>query len=98
MKDKIKKLEERKKRQFLIDRNGKTHKYKDSEWKSSLHDAIAKKLFPNVILPADHVNKLGWVTVGNDKYVVPICRKDLSQAQINTLDKLGLLEITKIIS
>ena len=97
MDKKLAEMETRRIKQYLIDREGKIHKYKGTEWKSSLHDAIAGELFPGVPLPGDLVNKLGWVVVGNSKWVNPVCRKNLTQAQINTLDRLRLFDATRII-
>jgi len=90
-------LELEKAEKYLIDRQGKVHKYKGKVSVPSFHNAIARRLFPDAMLADDYVNRLGWVTVGNGKWKVPVCYRELSQAQISTLSRKGLLSEVKII-
>jgi len=80
--------------QYWIDRSGKIHKYKGSLNREcvSIHYEIVNTLFPDVPHAKQYVEKLGWCMVGSTVYSTPIIEIKPSQAQINTLDKLGLYD------
>ena len=86
-------LKERINSSYLIDRLGKVHKHSGFEYEGSIHKSIAESLFPKVKHAEDHVNKMGYVTVRSNKWMKEICGRELSQAQINTLDRLGIVWI-----
>jgi hypothetical protein len=82
--------------QYFIDLQGNVHKYtlkegEDIEEIYSIHLHIAEDLFPNVHNPDDYVCRLGWITIGSSVYSTPVCEKEPTQAQINTMFTLGLL-------
>lgn len=83
----------RKKEQYWIDLYGKCHKFKgNDEDIVSIHYEIAKLIYPNSNTPDDILMNLGWVLVGSSVYSCPIIHKKPTQAQINRLDKLNLLD------
>ena len=85
---------ERKKKEFWIDTYGKIHKFKGdlSQEYTSLHAEIVYSLFPDKLRPEKYVDDLGWVKVASVVYGVPICYREPTQAQMNTLFDLGLFE------
>ena len=86
---------ERQERQFFINAVGDVIRFKGdlSEEYISLHYEIAHQEYPQLKYPEDFVTKkLGWITVGSTVYHTPIIEKKPTQAQINTLYDLGLLE------
>ena len=93
----IERNKERVDKEFFIDRRGKIQKYTgplDEYDIISMHYEIAHQHYPNVSQPKDLVTKkLGWVIIG-PIYGVAI-HKEPSQSQINTLDKLNLLDLLK---
>lgn len=84
-----KRLEE----QYWIDRRGKVYKYDGdlSEEIVSFHSEIAAQIYPDAERPDDILLKLGWVKVGATGYERPIIDKKPTQAQLDRLERLGLL-------
>jgi hypothetical protein len=84
--------------QYFIDLRGKVHKYKGDmcEEVCSMHYVIARDLYPKIDNAVDYLIDLGWVLVGSSCYHTPIIKKKPTQAQINTLDDLELLNSTCI--
>jgi len=83
---------ERKRKEFWIDTNGKTHKLKGDLTKeiTSIHYQIAKSLFPELEYPDDHLMKLGWILVGSSVYSCPIINAKPTRKQLNKLFELEL--------
>lgn len=81
--------------EFWIAPNGKTHKYKPTEDETdpfsvnSLHESIARSLFPSIPRPGDYMGKIGWIAFGVLGDLAPTCYKEPTQSQINTLFDLG---------
>lgn len=85
------------KTQFFIDPYGKIIKWRwgveeATDW-VSLHAGICAKLFPEVKNGTDYVHNLGWIAIGSSAYGNRI-KHEPTQAQINTLDRLGFRRIT----
>jgi len=87
---------ERREKEYLIDREGKMHKYQGDLSKAiySFHYAIAEQVlgedFEN---PEDHLyQNLGWIMVGSSVYNCAIIDKEPSQKQIDVLFDLGLYD------
>ena len=61
----------------------------------SLHSGIISKLYPKVHYNnrTDFVINLGWIIIGSNSYGNRI-KNEPTQAQINTLNKLGFNKIT----
>jgi hypothetical protein len=80
-------------KEYYIDRYGKVIKYKGSlsEEIVSMHYRIAEQEFPNTPNPGDFVRKIGHILVGS-VYQNPIIDIQPTQAQINKLFDLGLLD------
>jgi hypothetical protein len=83
---------ERQKTEYLIDREGKIQKYKGKLNIEiiSMHTEIECQFYPE----ARHhvVDDLGWITIGSTMYNYPVIKIEPTQAQINTLDQLDLLD------
>jgi hypothetical protein len=82
--------------QFFIDTSGKIVRWKwgvdeAMDW-ISLHSGICHKLFPEIKNGTDYVYNLGWISMGSDVYGNRI-KGEPTQAQINTLDRLGFYRI-----
>lgn len=58
---------------------------------------IAKDLFPELNHPDDFVRRIGWVIVGSTVYKEPVCDKVPTQAQLNKLDRLELLDSLQVL-
>jgi len=83
-------FEERKRKEYLIDKLGKIHRYEnefDGDVNKCLHYEIAHRLFPDIEYPEDYVYNIGWVIVGSHSGLSS--KYPLNQAQLNTLDKIG---------
>jgi hypothetical protein len=92
-------LRERIEKEYWIDCFGKIHKYEGelNENLFSLHNEIAEKFYPKSTDPMDILLRLGWIRIGSvaDSSKVKISKLP-TQAQINTLDKLGIYEYLTI--
>ncbi len=89
--------------QFFISPDGKVHKWKGKrkwlyECEILFHDAIARQLLPNAQEPKDALMKMGYCLVGSTVYHLPYCCKEPTQAQINTLDRLNMLDLLQIMN
>ena len=100
----IKDIKERIKNEFFIDTNGKIIRWKGdieeaNDW-ASLHALISNyqvlahipDIKAGMRSGTDVLNNLGWIAMGSAAYGKLISRKP-TQAQINTLDKLGFKKI-----
>ena len=87
---------ERREKEYFIDRKGKIYKYDGdlTETIISMHLEIACQILGrnNHRSPDDALLNMGWCLVGSTCYHNPYLTREPSQAQINTLDKLGLLK------
>ncbi|MCK9447272.1 hypothetical protein M0Q50_10515 [bacterium] len=91
-------------KEYWIDNFGKIHKYKpdsklyydNPEKIISIHNVIAKQIYPDVKDPKKLLFDLGWIMIGSTVYGVPYMYKEPNQAQINTLDRLDLLDFLHI--
>lgn len=85
---------ERVDKQFYIDRHGKVHKYLGDMYEEvvSIHSEIAYSLYPDMRDPAKYLMECGWILVGSSVYNCPIIDQEPSDAQLDTLEKLGLYE------
>lgn len=81
-------------KQFWVDTYGKIYKYTGDLSINivSFHSEIANELFPNIPNPSRYIENIGWILVGSTVYDCPIISKSPTQSQINTLDRLGLLD------
>jgi len=87
--------QERVEKEFYIDQFGKIRKFKGDLYEEyvSIHYEIARQEFPKMKNPDDYIkNHLNWVMVGSSCYHTPIIEDVPSQAQMNTLYRLDLLE------
>lgn len=84
--------------QFWISRTGRILKYKGDLNKeiSSLHYEIAIKILPYSKNPEDLLLRQGCIKIGSYVGGVVKFEKQPSQAQINTMDKLGFLHHLKL--
>lgn len=80
--------------QYWIDRRGKVYKYDGdlSEEIVSFHSEIAAQIYPDSERPDDVLLRLGWVKVGATGYECSLIDKKPTQAQLDKLDRLGLLQ------
>lgn len=84
---------ERKKYQFYVDRSGRVYKFKGNcEEFTSVHYEIAKKIYPDLEFPEDKLMNEGWILCGSSVYNSPIIHQKPSQAQLDKLFDLGLLD------
>lgn len=91
-------MDERIKKQYFIDPLGKVHKYKGNVQEViSYHYLIGKQIFPEQIFPDDKLMELGWIMAGSSCYHRPIIHRKPTQAQLNKLDELGILEYLEIL-
>lgn len=82
------------KKEYFINPLGKVIKFKGDLYEEyvSLHYEIAEECFPDMKNPEDYMMNTGWVLIGSSVYSHPIIHIEPTQAQLNTLDKLGLLD------
>lgn len=87
--------QERVEKEFYIDQFGKLRKFKGDLYEEyvSIHYEIAHQEFPKMQFPDDYVkNVLNWIMIGSICHNTVIIEEVPSQAQMNTLYCLDLLE------
>ena len=82
---------ERIENQFLIDRRGNIKKYKDSpsSFIISVHEEIAKALYPDKLFALDYLVESGWLVVGSKSRQLPYTNKEITRSQIDRLKAIN---------
>jgi len=88
-------------KEFFIDCNGKIYKYHgtDAENITSIHNAIAAELYPDIKHPVEFVMRKGWILVGSVAYNGSLLiHKQPSQSQVDILFDLNMLDYLYILT